>query len=64
MQSKSKAYKNNNQNDPKNYPNNKDKIIKGRMVFINLDEKMKKNKIKVNDRYITYRNEVKKNNKF
>ena len=34
------------------------------MVFINLDEKMKKNKIKVNDRYITYRNKVKKNNKF
>ena len=46
------------------YSNYEDKIIKGRMVYINLDEKMNKNKIKVNDRYITYRNEVKKNNKF
>ena len=34
------------------------------MAPINLDEKMNKNKIKVNDRYITYRNEVKKNKKF
>ena len=41
------------------YSNYEDKIIKGRMVYINLDEKMNKNKIKVNDRYITYRNEVK-----
>ena len=29
-----------------NYSNYEDKIIKGRMVYINLDEKMKKNKIK------------------
>ena len=41
------------------YSNYEDKIIKGRMVYLNLDEKMNKNKIKVNDRYITYRNEVK-----
>ena len=58
--SKSKTYKNNNNNNLKNYSNYEDKIIKGRMVYINLDEKMNKNKTKVNDKYITYKNKIKK----
>ena len=58
--SKSKTYKNNNNNDLKNYSNYGDKMIKGRMVYINLDEKMNKNKTKVNDKYITYKNKIKK----
>ena len=58
--SKSKTYKNNNNNNLKNYSNYEDKMIKGRMVYINLDEKMNKNKTKVNDKYITYKNKIKK----